>query len=55
MTARRDVATVRVELADRSYDIIIGENLLADAGTELAPGMARPRRAIPMSVAVVVT
>ncbi|MFP6746327.1 MAG: 3-dehydroquinate synthase [Alphaproteobacteria bacterium] len=43
MTARRDVATVRVELADRSYDIIIGENLLADAGTYLAPVLARPR------------
>jgi 3-dehydroquinate synthase len=43
MTAGRDVATVRVELADRSYDIIIGENLLANAGTYLAPVLARPR------------
>ncbi len=35
--------TVRVELAERSYDIIIGEGLLADAGTYLAPVLKRPR------------
>ncbi|MDP6688661.1 MAG: 3-dehydroquinate synthase [Alphaproteobacteria bacterium] len=35
--------TVRVELAERSYDIIIGEGLLADAGTYLAPVLTRPR------------
>ena len=35
--------SVRVELADRSYDIIIGEGLLADAGRYLAPVLARPR------------
>jgi len=38
--------TVRVDLAERSYDIIIGENLLLEAGTYLAPVLARPRVAI---------
>jgi 3-dehydroquinate synthase len=37
------VATVRVELAERSYDIIIGEGLLPGAGPYLAPILARPR------------
>ena len=44
---RRDHArgetTVRVELADRSYDIVIGEDLLPGAGPYLAPVLARPR------------
>ena len=35
--------TVRVELANRSYDIIIGAGLLARAGAYLAPILARPR------------
>ncbi|MEL7112178.1 MAG: 3-dehydroquinate synthase [Pseudomonadota bacterium] len=34
---------VRVELGDRSYDILIGASLLADAGLYLAPFMARER------------
>ena len=36
-------ASVRVELADRAYDIVIGEDLLANAGSYLAPVLARPR------------
>jgi 3-dehydroquinate synthase len=39
----RDGTTVRVELAHRSYDIIIGENLLAGAGSYLAAVLTRPR------------
>ncbi len=38
--------TVRVELADRSYDIVVGENLLHEAGQLLTPVMARPRAVI---------
>ena len=34
---------VRVELGDRSYDILIGANLLADAAKHLAPFVARDR------------
>ena len=37
------VANVRVELAERSYDILIGANLIADAGAHLAPLLRRPR------------
>ncbi len=29
--------TLRVELCERSYDILVGERLLADAGTHIAP------------------
>lgn len=34
---------VHVDLADRAYDIVIGEGLLADAATYLSPLLARPR------------
>jgi 3-dehydroquinate synthase len=43
MTAAGEVETVRVELASRSYDIIIGEGLLAHAGDYLAAVLTRPR------------
>ncbi|MCH2547870.1 MAG: 3-dehydroquinate synthase [Alphaproteobacteria bacterium] len=35
--------TVRVDLNDRSYDILIGENLLSRAGELIAPVLAQPR------------
>jgi len=35
--------TVRVDLGDRSYDILIGHNLLKEAGALLAPRVTRPR------------
>ncbi len=35
--------TVRVELGDRSYDIVIGPNLIADAGTLLGDALRAPR------------
>lgn len=38
--------TVRVELPGRSYDILIGTGLLAQAATLLAPHLRRPRVAI---------
>ncbi|WP_425050541.1 3-dehydroquinate synthase [Psychromarinibacter sp. S121] len=38
--------TVRVELGDRSYDVRIGEGLIAGAAAEIAPLLARPRVAI---------
>jgi 3-dehydroquinate synthase len=38
--------TVRVELGERSYDVRIGRGLLARAGAELVPLLARPRVAI---------
>ena len=38
-----NTTTVRVDLAERSYDIIIGEDLLASAGHYLSPILARPR------------
>ncbi len=38
-----NTTTVRVELAERSYDIVIGEDLLAGAGAYLGPILARPR------------
>lgn len=38
--------TVRVALGDRSYDIRIGEGLLAEAGAHIAPLLSRPRVAI---------
>ena len=43
---------VRVELADRAYDIIIGEGLLADAGAYLGPVLARPRVVIISDITV---
>ncbi|WP_136637559.1 3-dehydroquinate synthase [Pseudooceanicola onchidii] len=38
--------TVHVDLGDRSYDILIGEGLLAEAGAHIAPLLPRPRVAI---------
>ena len=38
--------TVAVPLGDRAYDVIVGAGLLTDAGTHLAPVLARPRAAI---------
>ena len=40
------MTSVTVDLADRSYDIIIGENLLARAGEFLKPHLKAPRLAI---------
>jgi 3-dehydroquinate synthase len=37
-----DPATVSVALEERSYDILVGEGLLADAARYLAPAIARP-------------
>jgi len=37
------MSTVRVELKERSYDIVIGENVLAEAGKLLVPVLKRPR------------
>ena len=38
--------TVRVELDERSYDVLIGGGLVARAGAEIAPLLARPRVAV---------
>lgn len=38
--------TVHVPLGDRAYDVRIGDGLLASAGAEIAPLLARPRVAI---------
>ena len=38
--------TVRVDLGARSYDVVIGAGLLAQAGARIAPLLARPRVAI---------
>jgi 3-dehydroquinate synthase len=38
--------TVRVELAERSYDVRIGAGLIDRAGTEVSPLLARPRVAV---------
>jgi len=43
MTSNAEPTSIRVELADRAYDILIGENLLSNASTYLAPLLARPR------------
>jgi len=40
---RAEPATMTVELGPRSYDIVIGEGLLADAGPLMAPLLAQPR------------
>ncbi len=37
---------VRVNLAERSYDVRIGEGLIAGAGAEIAPLLQRPRVAV---------
>lgn len=38
--------TIRVDLADRSYDILIGADLLAEAGELIRPVLSRPRTVI---------
>ncbi|MGJ8583173.1 MAG: 3-dehydroquinate synthase [Marinosulfonomonas sp.] len=38
--------TVRVELDERSYDVRIGQGLLARSGAEIAPLLARPKVAV---------
>ena len=38
--------SVHVALGDRAYDILIGEGLMAEAGTHIAPLLPRPRVAI---------
>ena len=38
--------TVQVPLGDRAYDVRIGEGLIARAGAEIAPFLARPRAVI---------
>ena len=43
MMSNAEPSSIRVELADRAYDILIGENLLSNASTYLAPLLARPR------------
>ena len=35
--------TLRVELGDRGYDILIGDDLLAEAGRWIAPLVRRPK------------
>ncbi|MEM9012817.1 MAG: 3-dehydroquinate synthase [Pseudomonadota bacterium] len=41
-----EIATLRVELGPRSYDILIGAGLMAEAGARLQPLLERPRVAI---------
>lgn len=38
-----DTETLRVELGERSYDIIVGADLIKDAAKWIAPVLARPR------------
>ena len=38
--------TVRVELGERAYDVRIGMGLIAEAGTQIAPLLRRPRVAV---------
>ena len=38
--------TVRVELGDRAYDVVVGPGLLAEAGARIAPLLSRPRVAV---------
>lgn len=40
------ISTVTVGLGDRSYDVRIGQGLLADAGQNIAPFLRRPRVAV---------
>ncbi|MDP6786764.1 MAG: 3-dehydroquinate synthase [Rhodospirillales bacterium] len=46
MDTRDDIDTQRVELGARGYDILIGEDLLAAAGTYIRPLVAQPRVAV---------
>ena len=41
-----DIISVHVPLADRAYDVRIGENLLSQAGEEISPFLQRPRVSI---------
>ncbi len=43
MTAANATETLRVELGERSYDIVVGADLIAHAATWIAPVLARPR------------
>jgi len=43
MTARRKPASMTVDLGPRSYDIVVGDGLLADAGRLARPLLAQPR------------
>lgn len=43
MTARDGIETLHVALGARSYDILIGANLIARAGERMKPILARPR------------
>ncbi len=43
MPKHPDPTIVRVDLGPRSYDIVIGENLLAQIGERLTPLVQRPR------------
>ncbi len=38
--------TVRVELGERSYDVVIGPGLIGRAGARIAPALARPQVAV---------
>lgn len=40
------VATIHVALGERSYDVVVGSGLVADAGRHLKPVLARPAVAI---------
>ncbi|HIF08956.1 MAG TPA: 3-dehydroquinate synthase [Sneathiellales bacterium] len=45
-SAKDNVSTITVELGARSYDILIGRNLVADAGNLVKPYLKRPRAVI---------
>lgn len=40
------IETLRVELGERSYDILVGTNLIASAGTRMKPVLTRPRAVV---------
>lgn len=46
MSAPSPIKTVRVELADRAYDILVGPDLISNAGAYLKPLLRRARVAI---------
>ncbi|MCH7550525.1 MAG: 3-dehydroquinate synthase, partial [Proteobacteria bacterium] len=39
-------ATLTVDLGERSYDILVGDGLLAGAGKLIAPVLAEPRAVV---------
>ena len=41
-----DTSTLHVDLGERSYDIVVGLGLIQDAGTHIAPVLARPRAVV---------